>query len=65
VVMKKNKFIGIAIWIVTVIGPFREWIVSDFQPGFYYIVMFLLSLVGVGLGGYFFSKSEKSNNRVA
>ena len=61
----KNKFIGIAIWVLTVIFPFRLWLINDYTPDMYYVTMFLLTLIGVGIGAYFYSKKERSTDRVA
>ncbi len=55
--MKKNKIIGIVIWLITLVGPMKSWIFNDFGTGFYYLLMFLLTLVGVSVGSYFFSKT--------
>ncbi len=63
--MHKNKFIGIAIWVLTIIGPFSQWLIYDYTPDMYYVTMFLLTLVGIGAGAYFYSKKERSTDRVA
>jgi len=61
--MGKNKIIGIVIWLITLVGPMKSWMFNDFGTGFYYLLMFLLTLIGVSIGSYFFSKS--TDNEVA
>ena len=58
--MEKNKIIGLVIWLITLVGPMKSWMFTDFGTGFTYLVMFLLTLLGVFVGSYFFSKSTDS-----
>jgi hypothetical protein len=56
--MEKNKIIGLVIWLITLIFPMKSWMFNDFGTGSYYLLMFLLTLIGVTAGSYFFSKSN-------
>lgn len=55
--MGKNKIIGIVIWLITLVGPMKSWMFNDFGTGFYYLLMFLFTVIGVFAGSYFFSKT--------
>jgi len=55
--MDKNKIIGMVIWLITLVGPMKSWMFNDFGTGSGYLIMFLLTLVGVTVGSYFFSKT--------
>jgi len=55
--MDKNKIIGMVIWLITLVGPMKSWMFNDFGTGSSYLIMFLLTLVGVTVGSYFFSKT--------
>ena len=61
--MKKNKIIGLVIWLLTLVLPMKSLINNDFGSGFYYLLMFLFTLIGAFVGSYFFSKS--TDNGVA
>jgi hypothetical protein len=58
--MGKNKIIGLVIWLITLVGPMKSWMFADYGTGVTYLVMFLLTLLGVFVGSYFFSKSTDS-----
>ena len=58
--MGKNKIIGLVIWLITLVGPMKSWMFADFGTDFLYLLMFLLTLIGVFAGSYFFSKSTDS-----
>ncbi|MFT6323496.1 MAG: hypothetical protein ACJAWO_001048 [Halieaceae bacterium] len=58
--MGKYKIIAIVIWIITLVGPMKSWMFADFGTGVTYLVMFLLTVVGVFTGSYFFSKTTDS-----
>ncbi len=60
--MSKNKIIGLVIWLVTLLGPMKAWMFANVGAGTttIYLVMFLLTLTGVYVGSYFFSKPTAS-----
>lgn len=58
--MNKNKIIGLVIWFVTLVLPMKSWMFADYETGVMYLVVFLLTLTGVFVGSYFFSKSTDS-----
>lgn len=61
--MNKNKIIGLVIWFVTLVIPMNKWMfaeVGSTTSTTMYLVMFLLTLIGVFAGSYFFSKSTDS-----
>ena len=56
-IMKNFKIIGVVIWLITLVGPMKSWMFNDFGTGSLYLIMFLLTLIGVTVGSYFFSKT--------
>lgn len=61
--MNKNKIIGLVIWFVTLVVPMKDWMFAEVGGSTsttMYLVMFLLTLTGVFVGSYFFSKSTDS-----
>ncbi len=63
--MNKNKLIGIIIFLITAIGPFNYGMLSRMQPDMTTLIMFILTLLGTGLGAFFFSKSTKGADQAA
>ncbi len=57
--MSKNKLIALIIFFITAIGPFNYGLLIEMKPNMYTLVMFILSLVGIGLGAFFWSKKEE------
>jgi hypothetical protein len=55
--MGKNKIIGLVIWLITLVGPMKSWMFNDFGIGLNYLIMFALTIMGVFVGSYFFSKT--------
>jgi hypothetical protein len=56
--MSKNKMIALVIWFITLAIPFQIGFLSSLEPNFSTLMMFVLTLVGVSLGTYFYSKQE-------
>lgn len=56
--MSKNKMIALVIWFFTLAVPFQIGFLSNLEPNFSTLMMFVLTLTGTGLGSYFFSKQE-------
>ncbi|KAB1063961.1 hypothetical protein [Salibacter halophilus] len=56
--MKKNKMIGLVIWLITLIVPFNIGFLLKMGPNLTTLITFILTIVGGGLGAYFFSKSS-------
>ena len=63
--MDKNKLIALVIWAVTLFIPFNLGFMNDPQPSFTTLIMFLLTLTGIGFGAWFFSKKSNKNNEQA
>ena len=63
--MKKNKLIAVIIFFVTAVGPFNYGMMNRMKPDMTTLVMFLLTLLGIGIGAFFFSKSDKSADQAA
>jgi hypothetical protein len=63
--MKKNKLIAVVIFLVTAVGPFNYGMMNRMQPDMTTLVMFLLTLLGIGVGAFFFSKNDKSADQAA
>jgi hypothetical protein len=58
--MSKNKMIGVAIWLLTVILPFKASFIDGMHPNMFTLAMFVLCLVGITAGAFFFSKKEST-----
>lgn len=56
--MSKNKMIALVIWFFTLAIPFQIGFLSNLEPNFSTLMMFVLTLVGISLGTYFYSKQE-------
>jgi hypothetical protein len=56
--MKKNKMIGLVIWLITLIVPFNIGFLLEMGPNLITLITFILTIVGGGFGAYFFSKSS-------
>lgn len=60
--MSKNKLIAIVIWFVTILIPFNLGFMTEPGPDLTTLFTFLFTLLGMGLGGYFFSKKDASKH---
>ena len=56
--MSKSKIIAFVIWLVTLILPFKAGFLDEMKPNIYTLVMFVITLAGVSIGAFFFSKAE-------
>lgn len=63
--MNKNKIIGLVIFLVTALVPFNLGLLQRLEPDAFTLTMFLFTIVGIALGGYFFSKSNKGADQSA
>lgn len=63
--MSKNKLIAVVIFLITAIGPFNYGMLQLMEPNLMTLAMFLLTLVGIAIGAYFFSKRENHADQAA
>ena len=63
--MKKNKLIAVVIFLITALGPFNYGMLHRMQPDMTTLLMFLLTVLGIGIGSFFYSKSDKSADQAA
>lgn len=59
--MSKNKLIAIVIFALTIFIPFNMGFMIDPGPDSTTLFTFIFTIVGMGLGGYFFSKKDSAN----
>lgn len=59
--MSKSKMIAFVVWLVTLILPFKAGFLDEMKPNMYTLIMFVLTLTGVSIGAFFFSKKEDSS----
>ena len=59
--MNKNKIIGLTIWLITILVPFNIGFVMHVEAGITGLIYFLLTLVGMFVGGMFMSKGALKN----
>lgn len=57
--MNKNIAIAFVVWILTCIGPFNYAFLKWGEPGMPTLLAFLFTLIGIGIGAYFWSKGQK------
>ena len=63
--MNKNKIIGVVIFLVTAAVPFNIGMLQMMKPDMMTLLMFVLSIAGIGLGAFFFSKEDKNADQAA
>ncbi len=59
--MSKNKLIAIVVFAVTIFIPFNMGFMSDPGPNLKTLFTFIFTLVGMGVGGYYFSKKDSTD----
>ena len=59
--MSKSKMIAVGIWLLTLILPFKAGFIDQVNADMFTLAMFVLTLMGVATGAFFFSKTESPN----
>ena len=59
--MSKSKMIAIVVWLITIILPFKAGFVDQAKPDMFTLTMFILTLIGIATGAFFFSRTESPN----